>query len=256
MNPDDFKAALLARLGFTPAPRQEAPPASQRGQLLAAALGGEPASHDPQDRFRSLTGSPFADSLKSLIGSPAAFRYEDRGPEVLGEYAPGGGKDTVFVTPRALVDSRVGKPVSRGSMGRHAQPEYVLAHEMGHRLEQTHSGDPMQQAQDSIYDAQMQRAAPPSYWTTNSKEHYAEAFANAVTLLRATAAQHATFDTPERVAPVLAQYERTVPGTQRFVSALLATPLYAQHPLKQASQASMAPADATRLAAALAQRKP
>lgn len=219
-------------------------------------------------QFKTLTGSTFADSMRTLAGTPSAMVFQDRGKGTLGEYnGPrilGGGahegpalnQDTLYLTPELFNGHPVGQAPDSDPAKYHRQPEYAFAHEMGHRREAAElaQGDftlahKLQAVQDSVESDAFNhhRSDPVAYWNTNGAEHYAEAFANAVTFLRHTAAQRADLGLPQRVAPLMAQADSVVPGTRLMIQKLLAHPLYAQHPLNQINTPALTSPDAVRL---------
>lgn len=210
-------------------------------------------------QFKKLTQSPFADSLRTLAGTPAVTQFENRGRGVLGEYhgprpVGGGGfvgpaldQDSLFLTPELFSGHPIGRAPDDDPQKYHRQPEYALAHEMGHRREAAElaRGDRsmvnrLNAVQDSVNsDAFMHgKPDPKTYWNQSGMEHYAEAFANAVTFLRRTAAQRAGVDLPRQTEPLLAQADSTVPGTRMMVQQLLGDSLYSNHPLNQSRVAS------------------
>jgi hypothetical protein len=253
-------AAIAAAYGLHPAPELPAPsPAPPRTSgALRPAITGTPGT----ERFQTLIRSAYRDSLEQLAGAPSVYAY-DAAPDAAGEYrghparAAQPGADTVLLSPAALETRQLGSPPrTAAQQGGRQQPEFVLAHELGHRNRDARSlaaggADPVVAQQDSVFAAQA--AQPPrgtiasAYWTANPDEHYAEAFANGVSYLRATAGNGDDPDVASRVQPTAARYERAVPGTRQMTAALLADPLYDNHPLRRATQPRRAAADATRV---------
>lgn len=228
-------------------------------------------------RFDALLRSAYADSLEQLTGRPSVYTYglppaeanaglrDPSQGTVFGQYvfhAARGqpskmGADTLTLSPKLLDNSPLGgAPLPSSAQRTAPQPEYVLAHELGHRsrimagmVNGGPGGSAVRQEQDSTLAAAdvsgRSTADPHAYWPENAHEHQAEAFANGVQFLRATARERADPDTPTRVQSLAATYERAVPGTQLMVQRLLQHPLYAHHPLYQALLPQRAAADAT-----------
>lgn len=209
-------------------------------------------------QFHTLIKSPFADSLRTIAGTPANMMFQNRGQGVLGEYhgprpIGGGGyagpaldQDSLFLTPELFNGQRTGRAPDDDPKKYRRQPEYALAHEMGHRLEAAElaQGDrtmvnKLNAVQDSVNSDAFThgRPDPATYWNQSGGEHFAEAFANAVTFLRHTAKEQADPGVSQRVAPLLSQADSVVPGTRLMIQQLLTNPLYAQHPLNQSQYA-------------------
>lgn len=264
MNPDDFKSALLARLGLTAAPKPEPPP--RNGQLLAAALGLHPAPRQSPPRpgmkdifrrddpgsvdFHSLVSSPFADTLRAITGAPSVIRpVNDLPSDATANYRglpgflPGQAQaDTINLTPEALErDSFVPTPAGMPRAG-DGVPQYVLAHEFGHRYDYEQRVRAAQNGNgrgEWAIDSVRAAGGMPSYGNyaaRNRGEHAADAFANAVSYLRAT-------DRNPDGANISAA-ELAVPGTFAVVQRLLREPIYAKHPLAIQQRMAVRP-DAT-----------
>lgn len=271
MNPDDFKAALLARLGLTPAPK----PDSSRSALLAALLPKQPAAafllpgenpNEPtQGKFDRLTHSAFADTLQSIAGTPGKFNYADASvqpyhgasgvyegtvPYYQKDQEQGKAGDIVSITPGGVIGFGTASPAGYDrAPGR--DPEYTLAHEMGHRFEQKMR---MQElggydhrvpgiASARVFDSTVTSPKATGYAATSPKEHFADAFANAVDFLRITS-KTGRGQTEATLRPAAAEYERRVAGTTPMIQALLAQPIYKNHPINVARQMAVRP-DAT-----------
>jgi hypothetical protein len=202
------------------------------------------AKGDPWEamrKFRKLTNSKFADSLETLVGKPSATVLANMPAGTLGQYSKPAKygdpvqQDTVYLAA-ALFNRDVGKEPAADPAKYRTQPEYALAHEMGHRMdaESLAKGDSalsvmFRTMEDSTVNEAIRTGStlPDAYWMQSPHEHYAEAFAQAVTVLRRTA-KDAT------AAPdAIAKAETAVPGTKAMLQKLLAQPLYEQHPLRK-----------------------
>lgn len=195
--------------------------------LLAALLAPQPMGqppvrpHAPADGTRVRTASagdvvrerppveatPYADSVLTLTGRPRFFgdvadpvrQSPVRGTRLEGIY---------YARPDvALLARDASRP----------QSEWTLAHEMGHRVAGPHSPDATYRAAFTAKMRQPGMARPTGYAATSDNEHFAEAFANAVQVLRDG---RAGLTARRRAA------EQRIPATDTLVATLLAKPLY------------------------------
>lgn len=178
----------------------------------------------------------FEDSLRAIAGSPLASVSMSGPNTVLGkiERLPGGANSTLggfgpaagyyLPTPDVVVTDRTLSP---------SEHDRVLAHEYAHHLASKQSPAVM---------AQFLRVAPAanpgSYAATSPREHFADAFAEAVDFLRRTS-RYANGDVtrpagqPDALATQIIRNEDTDnPGAAAIVRYLLTQPLYANHPLR------------------------
>jgi hypothetical protein len=225
-------------------------------------------------RYESLIHSAFLDSLEQLTGRPKVYRYGTTPAKgALAQYtfhvARGQpttmGADTVTMSPALMDANALGQAPRPSDEQRSAtSPEYVLAHELGHRSRivaaMVNGGSPTRSAvrreQDATFRDRQPDAPDGAYWAENAHEHHAEAFANAVQYLRATAGIRAHPDQLARVEPTMSRYEQAVPGTAQMVTRLLQHPLYTNHPILRAMRPQRAAADATATASLPTSRAP
>lgn len=220
--------AAIRAVGLTPAPSQTAGPP------------GRPANSSlfdtaPQMSLHDLLGSAFADTLRAIAGTPSVTQLGNTGfRDAIGRYSGSPETaDTLTLRPDALNrDAWAETPPGMDRSGTRV-PEYILAHEMGHRYDAAHKfNTPV----DSVRAA---NGAPTEGYASKGRgEHTAEAFANAIDFLRTTA--------QSRDGRSIADYERSVPGTVALVRSLLDLPIFAHHPINIANRMAAKP-DATRV---------
>jgi hypothetical protein len=161
---------------------------------------------------RQIAGSPYADSLYTLLGRPrAAVGLIGRGGRMagrLGEYIAS--RDSLALDPARMTDE--------------AQLRHAVAHELGHRW-QTRA-----QAQlDMLWWEVPPIRDPKRYGYADLSEHQAEAIAFAINFLQTTAG---TRETVVNSMALLDHYELLVPGTRTMVRYLSLQPTYRNHPLR------------------------
>jgi hypothetical protein len=173
---------------------------------------------------RDLAGTPYADSLFRLFGTPA------RPLGLVGERGQRAGRLGEFVASRDSVS------LSPSRMTNEDQLRHALAHELAHRW-QHHASDEV----DSLWRGVAPIRDSLRYGYRNEGEHQAEAVAFAVHFLQATNSPDLPLDA---ALDLLGAYERLVPGTAVMARYIVARPLYRYHPL-----ASQLLAPAARVAA-------
>lgn len=107
-----------------------------------------------------------------------------------------------------------------------ARREWVTAHELGHRYDARGQDPSIRQAFDS---ARAVNPVPDGYAGTGRDEHFAEAFAQAISMLRDTAGG---VKDPIEAQSMLSYADRNVPSSVAIMRQLMNKPIYANHPMQ------------------------
>lgn len=161
---------------------------------------------------RTITNSPYADSLYALFGQPRAavglIGRQGRIAGRLGEYIAS--RDSLALDPARMT----GEP----------QLRHTLAHELGHRW-QVRSRSQLRVLWSGVPPIR----DPKRYGYGDPMEQQAEAIAFAINFLQTTASAP---ETSASSLTLLDHYELLVPGTRTMVRHLSLRPLYRNHPLR------------------------
>lgn len=188
-------------------------------QLLAAGvLLAAPAGHaHPQLSHGFSPG--LIDTLTAIAGAPRAFAVTALEYPYLAKYY--GPQDSIAMStvitwaPRHV-------PAPRVDYRTRISPDWVLAHEFGHRYDARRCG---RRPCRGMIAAAISVPGENGYANTSAQERFAEAFANAIDYLRYTGAL-GRHDTES-----LLQREWYVPGTFEIVKLLLEHRIYRKHPI-------------------------
>lgn len=205
--------------------------------------------------------SPAADILKSGLldtlvqmigGKPSVMRTRYELPaNAMGSYVlhRSGGPDTLNLarsmvtedTPDSLLTQQGKNPKYRAGAG------FVLAHEMGHKLDNTSLNfmDPFAAKLHDWSKIYPGTAKSGTYSFSSPDEHFAEAYSTAVNLLRPFARMQKDDVNPElkkALTGLLNAHEERVPGTAAMLDAVLSSPVYKDYPLRSLFQKLARPA--------------
>ncbi len=194
-----FAAACSISITCTTSPRVPADAAPK----AAPALGFSPG---------------LLDTLIAIAGAPAAMIVTPIPHPYLGMYHAL--TDSIALSP-ILAWSPRHRPSERVDRDTRVAPDWVLAHEFGHRYDAMLRHRP---CADWMVNANRISADNP-YANQDAQERWAEAFANAIDYLRYTG----KFKKHDMES--LIQREWFVPGTFQVVRVLLQHPIYRRHPL-------------------------
>ena len=199
--------------------------------VAIACLSCAPPAHRPA------TGIPIAgnfgdntrfspgviDTLRAIAGKPHGVVVMQLPPNWLGAYIKP--VDVIIIAPEVARLFPAHRPDSAATWLTRMSPDWVLAHEFGHRLDRRRGHEPSRVWMRSAYKI----AAQSEYANSDLEERWAEAFANAFDLLRYAA----TEPDRERVRRSMAQREAFIPGTGDVIAFLLRQPIYRAHPLNR-----------------------
>ncbi|MGK2933706.1 MAG: hypothetical protein ACSLFE_00475 [Gemmatimonadaceae bacterium] len=187
------------------------------GVLLAAAPGTRAAAQGPTGFSPGLI-----DTLITIAGAPRGIHAVPLPANWLGAYVTPA--DVILILPEVAHFSRR-VPDSLATWETRISPDWILAHEFGHRFDRRRGRMPSLLWMRDAYRI----PGTCAYANAHPEERWAEAFANAIDFLR--------FAAVERRQPVvlrsLAAREVFVPGTSGVVEYLLRQRIYRRHPLNR-----------------------
>lgn len=202
--------------------------------LSPGCAGDAPRYHYPQiadpARPATLPGIPltgfspgFVDTLVRVAGAPRRLEVLPLPGNMIGAYSPK--HDFIIIDTRTARWMPRHRPDSLATWLTRISPDWVLAHEFGHRFDARRGHLPSRQWMRGSYAVR----ATSDYANEDAGERWAEAFANATDFLRYAASEreHAA------VLRSLAARETFIPGTADVVAFLLEHRVYARHPLNR-----------------------
>lgn len=159
-----------------------------------------------QDSVQAITGRP---TLGAYVAPSAVTKMFAMNPAADGAYNP-----------------NIDMAVIQRYRDEQPRQDWVYAHEMGHRLDMRNIDPAVRQAFDSA-----RAVNPPAggYASVGRDEHFAEAFAQAITTLRDMSSG---VKDPYEAQAVLSSADRNVPGSVAIMRKLMNKPIYTNHPMQ------------------------